>query len=238
MNSQLEQVAKSYDRHFTEYGLKDNLTYDNLPDYITNDSDYAKWKAECEGTLIDPESVIDVKNYLSPDKGMKFIQLGCSVNLMNKGYDKWPSLYHGVDISRETINTLNRFVAKNGISVGGLRCASVHETPYDNNYFDIGECIGVLEYYEKPFLEIAIKEFYRIMRPDGKFVLDIPNTISPSGRIMMMIEECMGRPDRFNITPQAFEDMIREYFIIEQSNRAFAESKGYMGMIYCLRCKK
>lgn len=238
MENHLEQIAKSYDRHFLEYGNKDALSYDNLPDYITNDPDYFKWKAECEGKNIDSESIIDIKNYLLPDKGMKFIQLGCSVNLMYKGYDKWPSIYHGVDISSETIQLLNDFVAENKLFIGSLYCGSVHETPFDENYFDIGECIGVLEYYEKDFVQKAIIEFYRIMKPNGKFVLDIPNIKSPSGRVMMLIEECMGRPDKFDLLPQEFEDMIEKYFDIEKSNRVLAENHGYMAMVYCLQCKK
>ena len=121
---------------------------------------------------------------------------------------------------------LNNYVTKNDLSIGSLYCGSVHETPFEENYFDIGECIGVLEYYEKNFVEKAIIEFYRIMKPNGRFVLDIPNEKSQSGRIMMLIEECMGRPDRFNLTPQEFEDIICKYFIIEKSNRILAEERG------------
>ena len=238
MENFLKQIAKSYDRHFLEYGNEDSLAYDNLPDYITNDPDYFKWKAECDGENIDCESIIDIKDYLSPNKDMAFIQLGCSVNLMNKGYDKWPSVYHGVDISRETIQFLNNFVSKNELSIGSLYCGSVHETPFDKNYFDIGECIGVLEYYKKAFTQKAIIEFHRIMKPNGRFVLDIPNMNSPSGRVMMLIEECMGRPDKFDLSPQEFENAIEKYFTIEKSNRVLAEKYGYMTMVYCLRCKK
>lgn len=49
MNSQLEQIAKSYDRHFIERGKKDSLDYDNLPDYITGHPKYPMWKTEMEG---------------------------------------------------------------------------------------------------------------------------------------------------------------------------------------------
>jgi SAM-dependent methyltransferase len=236
MERNLELIAKSYDRHFIEHGKQDALSYDNLPDYIINDPDYFKWKAEYEGENIDSESIIDIKNYLLPDKGMQFIQLGCSVNLMNKGYDKWPSIYHGVDISNETIKLLNKYVVDKKLSIGSLHCGSVHDTPFDDNYFDVGECIGVLEYYERDFIKDIITEIHRIMKPNGKFVLDIPNIQSSSGRVMMLIEECMGRPDKFNLLPQEFEDMIEKHFDIEKSNRFYAESYGYMAMVYCLRC--
>ncbi|MCL2518474.1 MAG: class I SAM-dependent methyltransferase [Oscillospiraceae bacterium] len=235
--TQLERIAKSYDRHFIEYGKKDALSYDNLPDYITNDPEYPYWKNERESNWQD-NRCIDLKDYLSPAKNMNFIHLGCSLSLKLKGYDKWPSTYYGVDISKETIQFLYEYIAENSLSIGSLYCGSVHETPFAESYFDIGDCIGVLEYYEKNFVLKAIQEFHRIMKPDGKFVLDIPNITSPSGRAMMLIEEYMGRPDRFDMPPQEFEDMIKDYFEIDDSDRIRNES--HMGMVYfyCLRCKK
>jgi SAM-dependent methyltransferase len=241
IENQLEQIAKSCDRHFIEYEKKDALSYDNLPEYITSDPDYPHWKNEA-GSDWEKNSRIELKEYLSPAKGMNFIQLGCSLNLKNKGYDKWDSKYFGVDISSETISTLYYFIGKNDLSIGSLYCGSVHETPFAESYFDIGECIGVLEYYEKDFVLKAIKEFHRLLKPGGKIVLDIPNTESPSGRAMMLIEECMGRPDKFDMLPQEFEDMLKDYFEIDDSDRFRAESRGenHIGMMYfyCLKCKK
>jgi len=237
----MKQIAKSYDRHFIEYGKKDSLGYDNLPDYITSHPEYPAWIAELENGIEGSEP-IDVKTYLSPGIGMNFISLGCSLSLVRKGYDKWPSTYHGVDVSRRTIRALRGFVKENNFPIGSLHCGSIHETPFGDSCFDIGECIGVLEYYERDFVLKAIREFHRIMKPNGKFVLDIPNIQSPSGRMAMLIEECMGRPDKFDMQPREFEDMIGDYFEIEDSDRIRAESHGdvHSGMMYfyCLRCKK
>ena len=187
IENQLEQIAKSYDRHFIEYRKKDSLSYDNLPEYITSDPDYPYWKNEVDSNWEDNRR-IELKDYLSPAKNMNFIHLGCSLSLMLKGYDKWPSVYNGVDISNETIQLLNKYVSENNLSIGSLHCGSVHETPFKDNSFDIGDCIGVLEYYEKDFVLKAIKEFHRLLKPNGKFVLDIPNIESPSGIAMMLIE--------------------------------------------------
>lgn len=241
IENQLKQIAKSYDRHFIEYGKKDALSYDNLPDYITSNPDYPYWKNEAESDW-DDNRRIELKDYLSPVENMNFVHLGCSMNLKTKGYDKWLSKYFGVDISNETISKLYSFIGESNLSIGSLYCGSVHETPFKDNFFDIGDCIGVLEYYEKDFILKAIKEFHRLLKPNAKLVLDIPNLESPSGRAMMLIEECMGRPDKFDMSPQDFEDMIKDYFEIDDSDRIRAESRSesHMKMMcfYCLRCKK
>jgi len=239
--NQLLQIAKSYDRHFIEYGNDDSLGYDNLPEYMTSNPNYPSWESELASGYEDQRRM-ELKDFLSPTESMNFIHLGCSMNLVTRGYDEWPSIYHGVDISHETIQTLNDLVRQKNISVGSLHCGSIHETPFADDFFDIGECIGVLEYYERDFVLQAIKEIHRIMKHDGKVVLDIPNTQSPSGKMAMLIEECMGRPDKFDMLPYKFEEMIADYFIIEDSDRIRAESCGAthtkMVYFYCLRCKK
>ena len=242
MENQLEKIAKSYDRHFIEHGDENALSYDNLPDYITNNPDYPYWDKERKSANSHENDRTDLINYLSPEKNMNFINLGCSLNLRFKGYDKWQSTYYGVDISRETIQFLYEYVAENNLPIGSLYCGSVHETPFKYNYFDIGDCVGVLEYYERDFVLKAIKEFHRILKPNAKLVLDIPNIESPSGRAMILIEECMGRPDKFDMLPNEFEDMIKDYFIIEDSDKIRAEKNGCthdkMVCFYYLKCRK
>lgn len=54
-----------------------------------------------------------IRAYLSPKENMKYVDLGCCLNLMFRGYNEWPSTYYGVDISSETIKLLEEFVAMN-----------------------------------------------------------------------------------------------------------------------------
>lgn len=96
--------------------------------------------------------------------------------------------------------------------IGPLYCGSIHETPFCDNSFDIGACIGVLEYFEKDFVAKAIMEVHRIIKPYGNFVLDIPNMDNPMRRLMMLMEEHMGRPDKFDMSSREFEDMLQNYF--------------------------
>ncbi|WP_379134025.1 class I SAM-dependent methyltransferase [Paenibacillus sp. sgz500958] len=231
MENQLKLISISYDKAI-DFGRKGIDLYEDLPEHITKHTDYPLFqKLKMEGSLSDSGRK-EIKDYLSPVTNMKFIDLGCCLNLMFNGYDKWLSTYHGVDISIKTIQLLNEFAAKNNLSVGSLYCGSVHETPFEENYFDIGACVGILEYFEKDFVEQAIVEAHRIIKPFGKFVLDIPNFDSPLFEITMLIEEHLGRPDKFNMSSQEFEIMVQEYFEIDKKEKV-------AGMMqYFLSCKK
>lgn len=92
----------------------------------------------------------------------------------------------------------------------------MHETPYATSFFDIGECIGSLEYFEKEFVQQAVAEFSRIMKSNGRFVLDIPNIGSPEFEIAKLIEEYLGRQDQFNISIEEFETILDTCFIIDK----------------------
>ncbi|MFD1177828.1 class I SAM-dependent methyltransferase [Paenibacillus puldeungensis] len=231
MANQLESVSKSYDKAI-DFGRRGIDLYEDLPEHITNHPDYPIFqRLKMEGSLSDSGRK-EIKEYLSPDTNMKFVDLGCCLNLMFNGYDKWLSTYHGVDISSKTIQLLNEFVTKRKLPIGSLYCGSIHETPFEDNYFAIGACVGILEYFEKDFVEEAIIEAYRIIKPYGRFVLDIPNFDSPIFRITKLIEEHLGRPDKFNMSSQEFDTMLQNYFEIEKKEKV-------AGMIqYFLVCKK
>lgn len=231
MENQLKLVAKSYDKTI-DLGRMGADSYKELPEYITSDPNYPLFqKMQTDSTLSDSERR-EIMYYLSPTIGMNFIDLGCCLNLMFRGYDKWPSTYHGVDISSKTIQLLREVVENRKLSIGSLYCGSMHETPYETNFFDIGACIGSLEYFEKDFVEKSIVEAHRILKPYGKFVLDVPDIGSAEHRITMLIEEYLGRADRFDMSTEEFEDSLVNYFEIEKK-----EKVGPM-IQYFLSCKK
>ena len=229
MKKQLEQIAKSYDKGI-DLGRKGIGSYENFPDYITNHPNYPLFQ-QMQMSVSDSDRE-EIVGYLEPKAGMKFIDLGCCLNLKFGGYKDWPSAYYGVDISSKTIELLHEFTEKNNLTVGDLYCGSMHETPYDTSFFDIGECIGSLEYFERDFVQKAVAEFHRIIKPNGKFVLDIPNIGTPEFEIAKLIEEYLGRPDKFDLSIEEFETMLNSYFVIGKK-----EIVGPM-IEYFLVCKK
>lgn len=215
MDKYLSKIASSYDKGVI-LGRKGVNLYEDLPASITSHSDfptYQEWSIK-EGAS--DSSRKEIRDFLLPKKGMKFVDLGCCLNLMFGGYDKWPSTYYGVDISEETITLLREFIAANKLEIGSLFLGSIHNTPFDSELFDIGACIGVLEYFDKKFIEKALKETYRILKPEGKFVIDIPDLKGQIYTIARMIEAYLGRPNQFDLSIDEFENMLVPYFEIEK----------------------
>lgn len=231
-SNHLNAVAKSYDKA-VEMGRQGIDQYENLPEWIQNDPAYARFRA----IALDGEPASGqraVKEFLSPAESMNFVDLGCCLNLMFRGYDEWPSRYMGVDISKETIQLLREYAEKKKLPIGALHLGSIHETPFEAETFDIGACIGVLEYFEREFVQRAIAEMHRIMKPRGRFVLDAPNFGSATCRVMMQVEEYMGRPERFDLSPDEFEKILTRYFDIVKREGTEED----MMLLYYLICRE
>lgn len=215
MKKQLELVAKSYDKGI-DLGKKGIDSYSNFPSYITSHPNYPLFEQMRTNKTLSDSARKEIVEYLAPTVGMRFIDLGCCLNLMFAGYKDWTSTYYGIDISSKTIELLQEYAKKNHLTVGDLCCCSMHETPYDISFFDLGECVGSLEYFEKEYVQQAIAEFSRIMKPNGRFVLDIPNIGNPEFEITKRIEEYLGREDQFNLSVEEFETILDAYFIINK----------------------
>ncbi len=88
MEEHLTAVAASYDRAIDQgrRGI-DSYSYDNLPEDLRNDPDYPVFLAAREQGLDSGSEDERIREYLSPAAGMNFIDLGCCLNLMFKGYD-------------------------------------------------------------------------------------------------------------------------------------------------------
>ena len=143
MEKQLEIVAQSYDESI-ENGREGINLYDNLPDYITSHNDYPEYVKLIRDGGHSDSARKEVKNFLMPKVNMQFIDLGCCLNLMFKDYDKWDSNYNGIDISKKTIQLLEDVVKSRNLKIGSLHCGSIHDTPFEDDHFDIASCFSIL----------------------------------------------------------------------------------------------
>jgi SAM-dependent methyltransferase len=215
MNKSIEHVKKiaySYDINIQLHKIGMNQ-YKYLPNRYFNDP---AWKDLVASDFNSDGK--DIKRFLKPQASQNYIDLGCYINLINLELHKWPCVYYGVDISGEIIKVLKEFVKREKIPIGGLYKRGLDKLPFKNKLFQIGTCINVLEYHDKEYVNIAMKEIHRVLDINAKFVCDIPNKQHPAFKLMLKIENYLGRPNLFQYQRSTFERMIKPLFDIVNLN--------------------
>jgi ubiquinone/menaquinone biosynthesis C-methylase UbiE len=187
MENHLDRIRKAYDLTVEQY-QKGIDPYDNIPEEIRNSPFYQSLKMD------NGSAAADIREYLAPQPGMRFLDAGCCANLPNYRIDRWPSTYYGIDISSRLIKAMQDFVGREQITVGGLQVADVSRLPFEDNFFDIAAIIGVWEYCPLDYIPKALGELNRVLKPESRVVLDIPNPKHPQAKDMSKLEKHLARP--------------------------------------------
>jgi SAM-dependent methyltransferase len=211
MSDQLERIRKAYDMTVEQY-KKGIEPMAGLPLEFKTSPDFKEFLENSKGC---GSANPDIKDYLSPRAGMRFLDAGCSANLASYGFDKWPSMYYGVDISPALVKAMQKYALNKGIRVGGLFVADISSLPFDENFFGIAMMIGVLEYWSLSYVKDALKELARVLKPNSRLVLDIPNPEHRDYSLMIKLEEYLGRP-HIGFSQDLFEETTRDFFKIER----------------------
>ena len=225
MDRNLEKIRKAYDMTVEQYrkGIDPNQ---NIPIKIKNTPFY---KSLTPGGSALGSGSPDIKEYLNPDPGMKFLDAGSSANLANYHLNRWPSTYYGVDISPELINTMKSFTESKGISIGGLYVADISTLPFDDNFFDIAAVIGVLEYFTVGYVKKTLKELHRVLKPGSRVVLDIPNKDHPHVNDMARLEKYLKRPIYIQ-SRSKFENLLMPLFSISRIDDSLVMIKYFLSV--------
>ncbi len=212
MDDQLKTIRRAYDLTVEQY-RKGIDPLDGVPDNIRNTDFFQAFSKESRLN----SGAADIRGYLSPEVGMKFLDAGCSANLVNYDLGEWPSTYYGVDISPALVDAMKGYAASNNIPIGGLYVADLSSLPFESNFFDIAAVIGVLEYCTLEYISSALGELHRVMKPDSKIALDVPNTNHPYAADMQRLETYLGRPNFLPSRPE-FENLLTPLFSIEKTD--------------------
>jgi len=211
MDEQLDRVRRAYDLTVKQFrNGTDPLA--NIPDELKNSPFFRSMVVERDFLN---SAAADVREFLAPEPGMKFLDAGCSANLVNYRLDKWPSTFYGVDISPALINAMKGFVNREKITIGGLEVAEISRLPFDDNFFDIATVIGVLEYCTLEYIGTALAELNRVLKDGSLAVLDMPNQDHPHVADMQKLEEYLGRPNIINSRAE-FEALLKPLFSAER----------------------
>jgi cyclopropane fatty-acyl-phospholipid synthase-like methyltransferase len=211
-NRQLDRVRTAYDLTVDQY-RRGVDPYAEVPDPFRNSPEF---KAFMENTGRSCGSgAPENKAYLDPKPGMRFLDAGCCANLHVHRLDRWPSTYFGLDISPALIAAMRGVAERLRLPVGGLYVAEVADLPFDDDFFDIADVVGVLEYCSLEYTGRALHEFYRVLKPMAKMVVDIPNLAHSHVQTMFRLERHLGRPN-IPKSRAAFEEVLTPLFSIER----------------------
>lgn len=213
-NQQLDRVRKAYDLTVDQYrrGID---PYAEIPEAFKNSPEFKAFMGDTGQSC--SSGALENKAYLDPKPGERFLDVGCCANLYTHRLDRWPSTYFGVDISPTLIAVMRGFAERRQLPVGGLYVAEVADLPFDDDFFDIADVIGVLEYCTLEYTGRALHELHRVLKPMAKMVVDIPNLAHPHVQTMFRLERYLGRPN-IPKSRHAFEEILTPLFSIEQAD--------------------
>ena len=100
-------------------------------------------------------------------EGRKAIDLGCANGSIMDIPSMKKNILYGLDLDIKSLRTINRNVYKGTIN------ATVESLPLKNSTFDLVFMTELIEHLVKP--EQALKDIYRILEPEGLFILTTPS---------------------------------------------------------------
>lgn len=212
MDGQLERIRRAYDLTVRQYELGVD-PFEVVPQDLKNAPEFQAFLDETGESC--HSGAPDVREYLQPGAGMRFLDVGCAASLSTHRFFEWPAQYFGVDISPKLIEAMRRFTERNSLDVGGLQVADAANLPFDNAYFDIAAMVGVLEYCTFDYVETALSELNRVLKVGAKAVLDIPNMAHQHVDMMFSLEESLNRP-QFAHDRAAFEEKLALKFDVDR----------------------
>ncbi len=81
------------------------------------------------------------------------------------------------------------------------------------------QSFGVLEYYDLEYIEKALVELHRVVKENGRVIVDIANLDHPFVETMLETEKLKGRVySRKMPTRDEFETVLKKYFSISKRN--------------------
>ena len=107
-----------------------------------------------------------IKQYrLNFGKEIKILDAGCGTGLLIKELEALGVCY-GIDISQKAVD----FCGKRGID--NVQVADAVNIPYSDNMFEIVIALDVIEHIKDD--EMALKEIYRVLKPQGMAIITAP----------------------------------------------------------------
>ncbi|HTY15577.1 MAG TPA: methyltransferase domain-containing protein [Methanoregulaceae archaeon] len=170
--------------------------YDLVPGHqIGSREEWNAWERELSGDL--------------PSAPGKVLDIGCGTGAMALVLARMGYQVTGIDLSGEMIAMARNKAVEDGIAIG-LISGDAEKLPFDDGSFDIIVTRHLL--WTVPHPEIALREWYRVLAPNGRVLIidGVWNDGSPGTRIRIGISSRMARLfDPKSTHPASYNNDIR-----------------------------
>lgn len=146
-----------------------------------------------------------VRNYLELCSATeKILDAGCGEGVLVREYRE-----RGYDILGMDLNYASEVVMQ----------GSILATGFEDGRFDRVLCLDVLEHLSFSDQELALAEFARILKPEGKLLLSVPNLAHLASRLSFLLTGKLVRTSQIERHPgdrpiKEYTQMIEEHFRI------------------------
>ncbi|HYL98553.1 MAG TPA: class I SAM-dependent methyltransferase [Blastocatellia bacterium] len=156
-------------------------------------------------------------------KGRLMVDLGC-------GWGRWcMSASHagyvpiGVDIHLDAVQAARRVSLNNG-SQGTFLCSEIDALPFHDATVDLVFSYSVLQHVERDKVRRVLTESWRILKPGGAIMIQLPNTYGPFNVVQQMRRGFReARADSFEMrywSPRQIHELLRDSHFGEVKLRA------------------
>lgn len=162
------------------------------------------------------------------EPGEKILDIGCgNGHILQKVKDKFQELY-GIDISPSRLQEAKKKIEEHypsDISKFKFIEENADEhLPFPNNYFDTIICVAVIEHVYDIFS--LVKEMYRVLRPGGYVVAEVPNIAYFKHRISLLLGKLPVTSSPYNWKEIGWNGGHIHYFTMDKFCWLF-ESQGF-----------
>ena len=112
---------------------------------------------------------------LSSRKKISILDIGCGSGRHVKLFAENRFRVFGIDFSKSAIFNTKNLLRKNNLRAE-LKCSSMHNLPFKDNYFDGVLSFGVFYYSDSKGMKKSIKEMYRVLKKGGTGFINIRST--------------------------------------------------------------
>jgi len=184
--------------------------------YKNEQTDFPSWYV-----FMLPELIKEIQ------ENSNLLELGCGQAkglryLVNNYYIKQKGVF-GIDQSSEAIK-----FSKKSLPRANLEQGNIYSLKYKNNSFDFVIMMEVIEHLEKPLQ--AMKEAYRVLKPNGMLILSFPNFFNIPWLILRILSEKLNKPNWVVLQP--IDKIYTTSYINKLSKQTGFKYKKIIGSTY------